>query len=58
MRVLIFSATTFPIVRITQRYIDKFENVFMLSTRYYCRILMKLEFSREVFVKKAKYLIS
>jgi hypothetical protein len=31
------------------RYCHKFENVFMWSTRYSFRILIKLEFSRHVF---------
>ena len=33
------------------RYCHKCKNVFMRSTRYLCRILMKLEFSRHIFEK-------
>jgi hypothetical protein len=33
------------------RYFHKCENVFLQSTRYACRILMKLEFSRHIFEK-------
>ena len=33
------------------RYRHKCENVFMESTRYICRILMTLEFSRQIFEK-------
>jgi hypothetical protein len=41
-------------------YCHKCENVFMWSTRYYCRILMKLEFSRQTFENKKnlKYRVS
>jgi hypothetical protein len=38
--------------KISTRYCHKYENVFMWSTRYSCRILLKLEFSRQIFEKK------
>jgi hypothetical protein len=40
------------------RYCHKYENVFVQSARYYCRILIKLEFSRQIFGKKLKYQVS
>ena len=35
--------------RIQRDIVIKSESVFMLSTRYSCRILIKLEFSRQIF---------
>ena len=35
--------------RKSARYCHKRENVFVLSTRYSCRILKKFEFSRQIF---------
>ena len=34
------------------RYDKKLKSVFMYSARYSCKILMKLEFSRQIFEKK------
>jgi hypothetical protein len=36
------------------RYCHKCKNVFMLSTRYSCHILIKLEFSGQIFRRKLK----
>jgi hypothetical protein len=36
----------------SSRYCHKCENVFMWSTCYCCRILVKLEFPRQIFEKK------
>jgi hypothetical protein len=53
MCVLIFSTTFIwnisDFKRKWARYCHKRENVFVLSTRYSCRILKKLEFSRQIF---------
>jgi hypothetical protein len=53
MRVLIFSTTfTLKISNSKKnpvRYCHKCTNVFMLSTRYSCQTLMKLEYSRGIF---------
>jgi len=63
MCVAIFSAT--PVWNISHtkkkwaRYDQKWILVFMESTRYYSQILMKPEFSRQIFEKKIyKYQIS
>jgi hypothetical protein len=42
---------------ISARYCHKSRNVFMQSTRYSWRILMKLEFPRHIFRRKLKYQI-
>ena len=34
-------------------YCHKYENVYMQSTRYSCRILVKLEFSVQIFEKSS-----
>jgi hypothetical protein len=53
MRVLIFSTTFTWNVSHSKKnsttYCHKRENVYMKSARYSCRILMKLEFSRQIF---------
>jgi hypothetical protein len=43
----------FLIPRRIQRDSHKCENIFMLSNRYSCRILMKLQFSRQTFGKSS-----
>ena len=55
MCVLIFSTTFLQNVshfkKNLARYFHKCENVFLWSACYYCRILMTLEFSRQIFKK-------
>ena len=38
------------------RYCHKYENIFI--TRYFCRVLLKLIFSRQIFEKSLKYQIA
>jgi hypothetical protein len=58
MCVLIFSTTFVWNISHSKknlaRYHQKYRNVFMSSTRYFCRILMKFEFFRHIF-EEAQY---
>ena len=56
MCVLIFSTFVINISHSktnSARYCHKCENVFMQSTQYSCRILIKLDFSRHILRKKS-----
>jgi hypothetical protein len=57
MCVLIFSATFVQNISYSKttitRYCQKCRNVFMLSTRHSCQIIMKLEFSRQILEKSS-----
>jgi hypothetical protein len=56
MFILLFSTTFVQSISYSKknlaRYSQKCRNVFMQSTRYFCRVLIKSEFSRHIFEKK------
>jgi hypothetical protein len=62
MCVLIFSTTFVSNISHSKknlaRYRQKCRNVFMWSTRYSCRILMKLESTKQIYGKKLKCHVS
>jgi len=47
-----------PCKKNASSYYHKCPHVFMLSTRYFCQTLINLEFSRQIFRKILRYLIS
>jgi hypothetical protein len=49
---LLLVSITFPIITKSERYYHKRTKVLLLSTHYFCQILIRLEFSRQIFKKK------